>query len=196
LDVRLDGSVGLPLPGCRLRILDDAGASLPAGQLGELAVSAPFASSGYWDDPEATARAWKDASEGGWYSTGDLAVLSPEGRLTMVGRLSEVINRSGHKIVPAEVERVISAHPDVLECAVVGAPHAQYGEVPWAFVTAKPGRSFDPKALVQHMQGAGLATYKFPTKFIEVREFPRVAGNKIDKRQLLEAHGERGAVSS
>ncbi len=178
---RLSGAVGLPLPGCRLRIEDERGRELPAGSAGELKVSAPYASSGYWGDPEATKAAWSD----GWYATGDLGVLDGEGRLTLLGRIKEVINRSGHKIVPNEIEREISRHPDVFECAVIKAPDSEYGEVPWAFVQMHPGKSLDAEALAATLQG--LASYKMPARFVELPEFPRVSGNKIDKKALLAA---------
>ena len=176
---RLNGAVGLPLPGGRLRIEDDRGQALPAGSAGELKVSAPYASSGYWRDPEATKAAWS----GEWYASGDLGLLDGEGRLTLLGRIKEVINRSGHKILPNEIEREISRHPDVFECAVVRAPDAEYGEVPWAFVQMHPGKSLDTGALAATLQG--LASYKMPARFFELSEFPRVSGNKIDKNALL-----------
>ena len=177
--MRLNGTVGLPLPGCRLRIEDERGRELPAGSAGELKVSAPYASSGYWGDPEATKAAWSD----GWYASGDLGVLDSEGRLTLLGRIKDVINRSGHKVLPAEVEREISKHPDVFECAVVKAPDAEYGEVPWAFVQMRPGRPLDTEALAATLHG--IASYKIPARFVELPEFPRVSGNKIDKKALL-----------
>ena len=180
--LRLDGSTGLPLPGCRLRVDDDDGTKLPAGEVGHVKVSAPFASLGYWNDPEATRAVWSD----GWYTTGDIGVLDDSGRLTLLGRSSEVINRSGHKILPVEVEQEIAKHPDVFQCAVVAAPDAEYGEAPWAFVQVQEGKTFDPEGLVEVLRAGGLATYKIPARFIELTEFPRVSGNKIDKKLLLE----------
>tara|TARA_Y100001960_G_scaffold312307_1_gene373855 strand:+ start:1208 stop:2836 length:1629 start_codon:yes stop_codon:yes gene_type:complete len=179
--LRLSGSTGLPLPGCSLRIDDDDGNSLPHGELGHVKVSAPFASSGYWNDPEATATVWSD----GWYTTGDIGVLSKDGRLTLLGRAKEVINRSGHKILPMEVELEIAKHPDVFQCAVVAAPDAEYGEVPWAFIQIREGRSLYLDSLSEALLSEGLATYKIPTRYIELSEFPRVGGNKIDKKLLL-----------
>ncbi len=184
-DLRLNGSVGLPLPGCRLRIEDEDGQEVTPGQVGHLNVNAPFASSGYWCDPEATAAAWSDTREGGWYATGDMALVEEDGRLRMVGRRKETINRSGHKILPLELEHVISRHPDVLECAVVGAPDDKYGEVPWAFILLRAGQGCDARVLSAFIRAQGVATYKVPSRFIEVKEFPRVSGNKIDKRSLL-----------
>lgn len=180
-DVRLNGSVGEPLPGCRMRIAGENGAALPAGSVGELQVSAPYASSGYWGDPEATGNAWSD----GWYATGDIARIDGDGRLRLLGRIKDVINRSGHKILPIEIEREISGHPDILECAVVKAPDAEYGEVPWAFVQPRPGTSLDASALAETLRRSGLASYKIPVRFIELPEFPRVSDNKIDRKALL-----------
>lgn len=182
-ETRLDGTVGPPLPGGRLRIEDEEGRELPAGRAGELKVSAPFASSGYWADPEATREAWTD----GWYASGDIGVLDGDGRLSLLGRVKDVINRSGHKILPAEVEREIARHPDVLECAVVKAPDADYGEAPWAFVQLRPGAALDADALAGLLRDRGLASYKIPARFVEVAEFPRVSANKVDKKALLGA---------
>lgn len=180
--LRLDGSTGSPLPGCRLRIDGDDGAELPAGEIGHVKVSAPFAALGYWNDPEATRTVWSD----GWYATGDVGVLDDDGRLTLLGRSKEVINRSGHKILPIEVEREIARHPDVFQCAVVAAPDAEYGEVPWAFVQARDGKALDTEDLAGVLRSGGLATYKIPARFIQLAEFPRVGGNKIDKKRLLD----------
>ncbi len=181
VEVRLDGSVGLPLPGGELRIVDDDGADLPAGGIGELLVRAPYRSSGYWRDPEATAASWTE----GWYASGDVGRLDGSGRLTLLGRKREVINRSGHKILPVEIEREISGHPDVFECAVVKAPDAEYGEAAWAFVQCRPGAAFDEAGLVRALRERGLARYKIPARFVEVADFPRIGGSKIDKARLL-----------
>lgn len=180
--LRLDGSTGSPLPGCRLRIDGDDGAALPAGRIGHVKVSASFAALGYWNDPEATRAVWSD----GWYATGDMGVLDDDGRLTLLGRSREVINRSGHKILPIEVEQEIARHPDVFQCAVVAAPDAEYGEVPWAFVQARDGKALDTEGLAEILRSGGLATYKIPARFIQLAEFPRVGGNKIDKKRLLD----------
>jgi 2,3-dihydroxybenzoate-AMP ligase len=181
-DIRLDGSVGLPLRGCRLRIEDAQGNVQPAGTSGELKVTAPFSSSGYWKDPETTAEVWS----GGWYATGDIGVLDDNGRLTLLGRLKDTINRSGHKILPAEIEHEITRHPDVVECAIVGAPDSDYGQVPWAFIQPRAGSTFDAGAIADAIRDSGFASYKIPTRFIEIDRFPRISDNKIDKKALLE----------
>ena len=180
-EIRLDGSIGLPLRGCQLRIEDEQGHLLPAGTIGELKVSAPFASSGYWNNPVETKTVWSN----GWCSTGDIGLLNEDGRLTLKGRLKETINRSGYKILPAELEKEISKHSDIFECAVVGAPDKEYGEAPWAFVQLRSGSTLDTAALTRFLKENGLANYKVPTRFIEIIEFPRVAGSKINKKELL-----------
>ena len=182
-DVRLDGSVGLPLEGCRLRIEDERGNPVPAGTPGELKVTAPFSSSGYWNNPDGTAAVWSD----GWYATGDIGVLDTAGRLTLLGRFKDVINRSGHKILPTEIEKQISRHPDVIECAVVAAADNEYGEVPWAFVQMRRGRELDAGSLVEILEDNGVASYKIPSRFIAIPKFPRISGNKVDKTALLQA---------
>jgi len=180
-ETRLSGAVGLPLPGCRSRIVGDGGEDLAPGEIGELWVTAPYAASGYWNDAVATDAAWTD----GWYATGDIGTLSDDGRLRLMGRIKETINLSGLKILPADVEHEIARHPDVFACAVVGAPDAEYGEVPWAFVQPVPGRHVDADALADMLRESGLAAYKVPVRFIAVEDLPRVAGNKVDKKALM-----------
>ena len=180
--LRLNGSTGLPHRGAGWRIEDEEGNALPPGEIGHFKISAPYASSGYWNDPEATAAVWSH----GWNTTGDIATVDEDGRLRLLGRSKEVINRSGQKILPVEVEREIAKHPDVFECAVVAAPDPEYGEVPWAFVQTHDEKTLDAQSLADALRTSGLATYKMPARFIELGEFPRVASDKIDKKALLQ----------
>jgi len=188
--LRFSGSVGLPLPGCYLRIEDEEGRELSHGEVGELKAWAAFGSSGYWGDPAATERAWGTSSGVGWYASGDMAFVDRSGRLTLVGRRKEMINRSGHKIPPLEVERVIARHPGVLECAVIGMPDAEYGEVPVAYVLPRSGLEVDASSLAALIRSEGLATYKIPVRFIRVSEFPRIGENKIDKKRLVASNAQ------
>jgi len=181
-ETRLSGAIGLRLPGCRTKIVDGDGHEVQDGEIGELMVSAPYAASGYWNDDNATQAAWSD----GWFATGDMGCLLPDGRLRLMGRRRETINRSGLKILPAEVERELSRHPSVFECAVVAASDKEYGEVPWAFIQLQPDHNLSSKALVVHLRNQGMANYKTPVRFIAVDSFPRVADNKIDKKSLME----------
>ncbi|MBK18998.1 MAG: hypothetical protein CMM52_09210 [Rhodospirillaceae bacterium] len=181
-ELRLNGSVGLPLKGCRLQIEDGDGNVLPPGEIGELKVTAPFSSSGYWKDPDTTAQVWSN----GWYATGDVGILDDNGRLTLKGRLKDTINRSGHKILPPELEHEISRLPEVIECSVVSGPDREYGQVPWAFIQMRKGFALDHENVVDALQRSGLASYKMPTRFFEVTDFPRINDSKIDKPALLE----------
>ena len=99
--------------------------------------------------------------------------------------MKETINRSGHKILPIEIETEIAKHPSVFACAVAGASDNEYGAVPWAFVQLKAGYTLDPAMLAECMRHSGMASYKIPVRFIEVAELPRINGNKVDKQALL-----------
>ena len=181
-ETRLSGAIGLRLPGCETRIVDEHGRNLRDGEIGELMVTAPYAASGYWNNDDATRAAWHN----GWFATGDIGCIQTDGRLRLIGRLKETINRSGLKVLPAEVEQELSRHQSVFECAVVAAPDNEYGQVPWAFVQLRPGHHLSNEALVAQLRDQGMATYKIPTRFIAVDTFPRVSGNKIDKKRLME----------
>ena len=184
--VRLDGSVGRPLRTGQLRIEDEHGNELPPGTSGELKARGPYGSSGYWMDPAETAKVWKD----GWYSTGDIGVIDDSGRLTLMGRLKFVINRSGLKILPVEVELALSADPEVVECAVVAGPDRAYGEVPVAFIQMREGSVMEDQSLSDRLREAGFPEYKIPVRFIEIDALPRISDNKIDRQALMRLAGE------
>ena len=112
--------------------------------------------------------------------------MSKDGRLTLKGRLKDTINRSGLKILPAEVEQEIAMHPSVFECAVLAAPDVEYGEVPWAFIQPQPGEEINTEAIKKLLRDRGLANYKVPTRFVTIPSLPRISGNKVDKKILLE----------
>ena len=177
---RLDGSVGLPLRGGKLRIENDVGELVKPGTEGELKIAAPYASSGYWNDPKETKISWS----GQWYSTGDMGLITKEGRLTLLGRKKEIINRSGLKILPGELEGEICEHPSVFDCAVIAASHREYGEVPWAFIQLSKGFSLDANSITEPLIEKGLPTYKIPERFIQILELPRINDNKVDKPAL------------
>ena len=186
ISVRLNGSVGLPLRTGELRIEDENGNEVSAGISGELKARAPFGSSGYWMDPEATAKAWKN----GWYSTGDIGIIDENGRLTLMGRLKFTINRSGLKVLPIELELAISAYGEVLDCAVVAAPDPAYGEVPVAFVQMREGVVLEGLNLTGRLRQAGFPDYKIPVRFIAIEALPRISDNKIDRQALMTLAGE------
>jgi acyl-CoA synthetase (AMP-forming)/AMP-acid ligase II len=179
---RVMGSCGLPLPGLAVRLVDLQGQDVPLGAEGELIVRGPNVMQGYLNKPQDTAT----ALAGGWYHTGDLAKSDVYGFLTITGRLKELIIRGGQNIAPAEVEDALAAHPDVLECAVIGVAHPHLGEVPVACVVPRGGRQLDGEALRRHC-GTLLSAYKVPAQVHVVDAIPRTGSGKIMRFKLREA---------
>jgi long-chain acyl-CoA synthetase len=175
-----DGSIGVPLPGVELRLVDADGADALPGDPGEIWVRGPNVFAGYWADPEATRAA---LTEDGWLRTGDVAVADDDGWLTIVDRVKDVINVSGFNVFPAEVEDVIARHPAVAEVAVVGVPHPHSGETVKAYVVVLPGQSVEEDALIEFC-AARLARYKCPTKVTFVDQLPHGTTGKLLRRAL------------
>jgi long-chain acyl-CoA synthetase len=174
-------AVGRPVPGVEVRIADDDGRACPAGEVGELWIRSPAALDGYLGAPEATRAVMDD----GWFKTGDLAAVSPDGFVRIVGRKKDLILRGGYSITPAEVEAALLGHPAVAEAAVVGRPHPELGEEVVAFVVLRPGAAAEPADLVGHCRGR-LAAYKYPRRIVMLREFPRSATGKVLRTRLPE----------
>jgi long-chain acyl-CoA synthetase len=180
--VRPMGSCGLPVPGLATRIVDPATLEdVPIGSEGELIVRGPNLMHGYHNKPAETASALRK----GWYHTGDLAKSDPNGYLTITGRIKELIIRGGQNIAPAEIEEVAILYAEVVDCAVVGMPHATLGEVPYLFVVAEQGR-LDEEALLAHCRNS-LSSYKIPEATHIVSEIPRTGSGKIMRFKLVEA---------
>ena len=177
--VRKPGTVGLPLPGQRVAIMNGHGELLPAGESGEVVVSGPTVMRGYLNRPEETAATIID----GWLHTGDIGYLDADGYLTLVDRAKDMIIRGGENIYPKEIESVIYSHPDVLEAAVVGRPDPVYGEVPVAFVSFREGASLTTDELQKHLMDQ-LAKYKLPAEIVKLGEVPKNPVGKIDKPTL------------
>jgi fatty-acyl-CoA synthase len=172
------GWAGLPLPFQRCRVVDDDGREVPPGEVGELVISGPCVMRGYWGDPEATAAVIRD----GWLHTGDLAVSGERGYVKIVDRKKDMIISGGLNVYPAEVERVLSAHPAVVEVAVVGVPDERWGETPLACVVSKdPALTLDE--LVRYSAGE-LADYKRPRRLRLLASLPRNSNGKVIKQQL------------
>ena len=171
---------GYPLPGLEVRCVGDNGEDLPAGQPGELWVRGHGVMRGYLDDPAATAEAIDPA---GWLHTGDLGTIDANGYLKITDRKKDMFITGGFNVYPAEVEALLSAHPDVAMCAVIGVPDDRMGEVGRAFVVPRPGKVPEPAGLAawsrEHM-----ANYKVPRTFVIVPDLPRNAAGKVLKTDL------------
>lgn len=174
-------SAGREMLGVHLQVVDAQGQALPAGEAGEIVAAGACISPGYWQLPEASAQAHRQ----GWFWTGDIGVLDDEGYLTIVDRAKDMVIVGGENVYPSEVERVLMTHPDVLDCAVIGVPHAVWGEEVMALAVLREGVSIDPRELIAHCR-ASLARYKAPTR-IELRPaIARNAAGKIEKAKLRE----------
>jgi len=173
-------AIGRAVPGVEVRTVDDAGRALPAGEVGELWIRSPAVMEGYANDPEETRGV---LASDGWFRTGDLATMSPDGLVRIVGRKRERILRGGHSVFPQEVEAVLLTHPEVAEAAVVGVPHPTLGEEVHAFVALRPGADADAGALVLYCRER-LAAFKYPRQVTIVPALPRSAAGKIVKSSL------------
>jgi long-chain acyl-CoA synthetase len=171
--------VGRPVPGVDIRVVNDAGGTLPAGDTGELLIRTPAVMDGYLDSPDDTRAVLDD----GWFRTGDLARVTTDGYVTIVGRQRERIKRGGYSVFPAEVEAVVLTHPTVAEAAAVGVPDPTLGEEIVAFVTLRPGADTDADELIAWCR-ARLAAYKYPRRVVIVAELPKSATGKILRARL------------
>jgi len=178
---RKAGTVGVPLPGVEVAIMNDAGDLLPAGADGEVVARGATIMRGYLNKPEETAAALKD----GWLHSGDVGHFDEDGYLVLVDRKKELIIRGGENISPSEVEAVLAAHPGVLEVAVVGRPDPIMGEEPVAFVVAREGHVLDAAELLEQVR-AVLAKFKVPKEIRFVEALPRNPVGKIVKAPLRE----------
>ncbi|MDL4777554.1 MULTISPECIES: class I adenylate-forming enzyme family protein [Thermomonosporaceae] len=179
-DETLASTIGRPDPRLELRLVDPAGTPVPAGTPGEIQLRNPCVMSGYLGLPEATAEAF---TEDGFLRTGDLAVVRPDGNITLVGRLKEMFKSGGYNVYPREIEVALEEHPDVAAVAVVPMPHPVYHEVGAAFVVARPGSALTPEALTEHAR-AHLANYKVPKRIEIIAELPLLPAGKVDKSAL------------
>lgn len=174
------GSIGAPLPGVRVRLVDADGHDVLVGDVGELQVQGPNVFQGYWQDPEATAAA---LAPDGWLRTGDLATVDENGFLYVVDRMKDLIIVSGFNVYPAEVEEVLVEHPGVEAAAVVGVQHPHSGEAVKAYVVAADAVSVEEDEIIAFCEQR-LARYKCPQKVLFVDELPSGLGGKVLKREL------------
>lgn len=178
---RIEKTWGFPMPGVEFRIVDAAGKDLPwDGQaVGELLVRGDMVMKGYFNNPKETAA----TLEGGWYHTGDLVAIGPDGSLYVKDRLKDIIISGGENISSLEVEAVLYSHPDILECAVIAKSDEKWGEVPLAFVVLKEGAESSPQAIIDFAK-SNLAHFKAPKEVSIIDEFPRGGTGKILKSVL------------
>jgi fatty-acyl-CoA synthase len=182
-DLSRTGSTGLPGLCCEARTVDDAGAACRPGQAGEILVRGPNVLSHYWRNPQATAEALSD----GWFRTGDIGTCDADGYFTVHDRRKNMIISGGENIYPAEIERVLTAHPGVVEAAVIGRPDPTWQEVPVAYVLAHPDHRADEAALrlaLTAMLAANLARFKLPREIVFVTDLPRTALGKVQHFRL------------
>ncbi|MBU2698006.1 class I adenylate-forming enzyme family protein [Pimelobacter sp. 30-1] len=179
-DPTLWGACGMPATDVELRLVDEDGAPVGPGEIGEIALKAPFRMHGYFEADELNARSLTDD---GWLRTRDLARFDERGYLHLVDRTSDMIITGGYNVYPREVEDALSSHPAVAECAVVGAPDDKWVEAVTAFVTLRPGTTADEAELIEHVRGR-IAAHKAPKSVRFVDAIPKSAVGKILRRAL------------
>ena len=181
---RRPGTVGPPLPGVEVRVTDAEGNALPAGEVGGLEVRGPNVFKGYWRMPEKTAEEFRD---GGWFVTGDLAEISEDGYVSIVGRAKDLVISGGYNVYPKEVESLIDEIEGVAESAVIGLPHPDFGEAVTAVVVPRPGAELEEKTILDAL-GDRLARYKQPKRVFLTDALPRNTMGKVQKNVLRDTY--------
>ena len=177
--VRKPGSIGIPVEGVQMRVVDDDGAELPVGEIGEIVIRGHNVMKGYWGNPEATAETITD----GWLRTGDLARVDEDGYFYIVDRKKDLIIRGGFNVYPREIEEVLYEQPAVAEAAVIGIPDEQLGEEVGAAVKLKPGATATPAELRAFVKDR-VAPYKYPRHVWIVPDMPKGPTGKILRREV------------
>jgi fatty-acyl-CoA synthase len=176
---RKAGSCGLPFMTVEPKIVNDAGGEVQAGEVGELMLRGPCIASGYWNQPQITAKAFRD----GWFLTGDAAMRDEDGFYYIVDRRKDMYISGGENVYPAEVEAAIAELTEVAECAVVGIPDERWGEVGRVYVVPVPGRAISAEALLAHC-ASRLAKFKVPRTAVITDALPRTSSGKVQKHVL------------
>jgi long-chain acyl-CoA synthetase len=177
---RKPGSIGTPIRGVEMRVVDASGAEVPQGEVGEIAIRGHNIMKGYLNKPEATAEA---VSADGWFRTGDIGRVDEDGYYYIVDRKKDLIIRGGYNIYPREIEEVLYEHPEVAEAAVVGMPHPELGEEVGAAVALKPGATVTPDELRSYVKSQ-VAAYKYPRRVWIVDALPKGPTGKILKKEI------------
>jgi fatty-acyl-CoA synthase len=173
------GTVGRPVFHAEVNIIDRAGKPVEPGEVGEIAVRGSIMMKEYWQDPIRTEKTVK----GGWLHTGDLARIDQDGYFYLVDRVDDMYISGGENVYPAEVERVLRAHPDIEEIAVIGVADEKWGQAGRAFIILKPGADLTAEDVIAFCNGR-LAKYKWPKEVTFCKEFPRTSLGKVRKKLL------------
>ena len=181
---RRGGTVGFPLPGVTLRVMEEDGKLVAPGEIGGIQVKGPNVFKGYWRMPEKTA---EEFTADGFFRTGDVGKVDERGYVTIVGRSKDLIISGGYNVYPAEIEGYINDMPGVAESAVIGVPHPDFGEVGVAVIIAKPGATVDPDRVIAELK-AKLANFKIPKRCVVVAELPRNTMGKVQKNLLRDQY--------
>jgi long-chain acyl-CoA synthetase len=176
---RKPGSIGTPVEGVEMKVVDDDGKDVEQGEVGEIAIRGHNVMKGYWNRPDATSESIRD----GWFRTGDMAKVDDEGYFFIVDRKKELIIRGGYNVYPREIEEVLYEHPAVAEAAVVGVPHDDLGEEVGAAVVVKEGEDVDADTLKEYCK-ENVAAYKYPRQIWFPDELPKGPTGKILKREI------------
>ncbi|HXA47179.1 MAG TPA: AMP-binding protein, partial [Burkholderiaceae bacterium] len=181
---RIGGSVGLPLPGVSVRVVDDHGHACAIDAIGAIQVKGPNVFKGYWRMPEKTAEEFTDD---GFFITGDVGKFDSNGYLWIVGRSKDLIISGGYNVYPKEIESVLDDMDGVAESAVIGIPHPEFGEAVTAVVVGKPGAQLSADTMIAALK-LKIANFKVPKRIIFVDELPRNAMGKVQKKTLREQY--------
>jgi long-chain acyl-CoA synthetase len=176
---RKPGSVGTPVDGVEMKVVDEDDNDVPQGEVGEIVIRGHNVMKGYWRKPEATA----EAMRGGWFHTGDMAKIDEDGYFFIVDRKKDMIIRGGYNVYPREIEEVLYEHPAVREAAVVGVPDERMGEEVGAAVALKDGADASAEEIRDYVKGQ-VAAYKYPRRVWFVDELPTGPTGKILKREI------------
>jgi long-chain acyl-CoA synthetase len=176
---RKAGSIGTPIEGVEMKVVDEDGQDVPQGDVGEIVIRGHNVMKGYWNKPEATEETLKD----GWLHTGDMANIDTDGYFFIVDRKKDMIIRGGYNVYPREIEEILYEHPAVREAAVLGVPHDEYGEEVGAAVALKDGEKVSESALRDYVK-EHVAAYKYPRQIWFVDELPKGPTGKILKREI------------
>ena len=184
---RRAGTVGFALPGVEIKVTDpETGVTLPDGEIGQIEVRGPNVFVGYWNMPEKTR---EELREDGFFITGDLGRIDDKGYLVIVGRNKDLIISGGYNIYPKEIELLLDEQPGVVESAVIGAPHPDFGESVVGILVVEKGQSIDVAAIEANL-GTSLARFKQPRKLIVVDTLPRNTMGKVQKNILRDSYGD------